>query len=216
MVSHWGVVGVSGVIHGSMVDRGVIGSRGVVDDRGVVRGGGMVDYGGVVGGGGVVDNRGDVGSGGVVDYGGMVGLGSVVGLGGVVHGLGMVGGTLVLDIGHKPVVVISVVVDVLGATVGQEDGVGSLHVAGTVGGLAGVEVGSRVIVMDSVFVGVGLRLLLVDWLGMVGGGMVGCRGVGGGMAVNGARRGSVCGGSQASKDYSGNLKQLIRSKSASK
>ena len=129
-------------------------------------------------------------------------------------GLGVVGGrvvdrlivslALVAHVGHVSAVVVGVVLDVLGPAVGQQDGVGSLHVAAAVSMLAVVEVGAVVVVVDTVLVAVRLRLLLiyggvVGLGGMVGdGGVVSSEAVGGGLASQGE-----------GEDNSDNLKQVV-------
>ena len=116
-------------------------------------------------------------------------------------GLGVVGGrvvdrlivslALVAHVGHVSAVVVGVVLDVLGPAVGQQDGVGSLHVAAAVSMLAVVEVGAVVVVVDTVLVAVRLGLLLIHGAmvrgrGVVGGGgVVSSKAVGGGLASQG-------------------------------
>merc|ERR1719468_1380385 len=172
----------------SMVGEGMVGN-GVMQRCGVTVSGGVVHHrGGVIGGRVRVVGSGDWG---------------MIGGGGVVHrlrvvggGLGVMGHTLVAHISDETVVVFSVVLDVLGATVGKQDTVAALDIAGGVGHLGGVEVGSTVLVVDSVLVAVWLGLLFVHWLRVVVGGgwwwrmvvgswsrMVGGRVVGIGMTV---------------------------------
>merc|ERR1719360_250940 len=164
----------------SMVGEGMVGN-GVMQRCGVTVSGGVVHHRSGVIGGRVVGSRGRV-------------IGSrlrVIG-----GGVGVMGHTLVAHISDETVVVISVVLDVLGATVGKQDTVAALDIAGGVGHLGGVEVGSTVLVVDSVLVAVWLGLLFVHWLRMVvwggwwwrmvvgsGSRMVGGRVVGIGMTV---------------------------------
>ena len=175
--------------------------NGVMQRCGVTVSGGVVHHRGGVIGGRVVGSRGGV-IGSRLRVIGSGGWG-MIGGGGVVHrlrvvggGLGVMGHTLVAHISDETVVVISVVLDVLGATVGKQDTVAALDIAGGVGHLGGVEVGSTVLVVDSVLVAVWLGLLFVHWLRMVVGGgwwwrmvvgsgsrMVGGRVVGIGMTV---------------------------------
>merc|ERR1719468_1095226 len=115
----------------SMVGEGMVGN-GVMQRCGVTVSGGVVHHRGGVIGGRVVGSRGGV-------------IGSrlrVIGSGG-----GVMGHTLVAHISDETVVVISVVLDVLGATVGKQDTVAALDIAGGVGHLGGVEVGSTVLVV---------------------------------------------------------------------
>ena len=70
--------------------------------------------------------------------------------------------SLVGDISHKTVVVISMVLDVLGPAVRQLDGVGALHVPRAVGCLPGVKASLGVVVVHAVLVAVRLGNLLVD------------------------------------------------------
>lgn len=188
--------------------------------------------------GGVVHHRGRVIGGGVVGSGlrvvrswlGVIGSGGrgVIGGGDVVHrlrvvggGLGVVGHTLVAHIGDETVVVISVILDVLGATVGKQDTVAALDVAGGVGHLGGVEVGSTVLVVDSVLVAVWLRLLFVHWLRVVvgggwwwgwvvgsGGRMVGGGVVGSGMTAIGEEGGGGQNGGGKGEETGQYLKQI--------
>jgi len=162
-VMQWG-----GVVRGRVVGSGMVRSW-VVGGRcgSVIGSGAMVDHRCVVDRS-MVD-RGMVGSGGVMRGRGMIRL-------------GVVGHTLVLDIGDVTVIVISMVLDDLSAAIGEKDAVASFYVSGGVGDLSGIEVGSTVLVVDSIFEAVRFGLLLVDWLWMVGGrgmvdrGVVGCRG----------------------------------------
>ena len=65
-------------------------------------------------------------------------------------------------------IVVSVVLDVLGAPVRQEDVVGSFNIPIPIMSFSLVEVGARVIVMDSILIAVGFGFFLVD-RAMVGG-----------------------------------------------
>ena len=131
VVRSWVVGG--GLVHGGWVVRGGVVGRGVVGGRcGVVRG----RLGRVVG------SRGMVG-------GGVVG-------GGLVRCVRLVVGlALVPDVGDVSGVVVGVVGDDLGATVGEGDAVLAADDAVLVLGLLLVEVGAGVLVLDSVLVGEG-------------------------------------------------------------
>ena len=83
--------------------------------------------------------------------------------------------TLVGDIRHVAVVVVSMVGDMLGPTIRQSHRVGTLNVAGTIRVLPCVEVCPRVVVVHSILKTVRLGLIRVDRRSR---GMIGrCRGV---------------------------------------
>lgn len=169
----------------------------------VHRGGMIGSRGGVVGGRGVVHNRGMVHNRGVVHNWSMIGSGgrgvigsrgrSVVGSRGVIRsGLVLnrvVGDSLVLYVGDETVVVISMILDVLGPAVREQDGIAAFNVAGGVSNLSSIEIGSTVLIVDSVLVTVWLGFLFVLYRVVVGGGMMDNRGgmIGGGGRVVGSR-----------------------------
>jgi len=171
------------------VDRGgMIGSRGgVVGGR--VHNRSMVDYRGVV------DNRGMIGSGsrGVIGSRG----GCVIGSrgGSVIRSWlvlnRVVGDSLVLYVGDETVIVISMILDVLGPAVREQDGITAFNVAGGVSNLSSIEIGSTVLIVDSVLVTVWLGFLFVLYRVVIcgGGGMMDNRGgmIGGGSRVVGSR-----------------------------
>ena len=70
------------------------------------------------------------------------------------------------DLGHVSVVVVGVVVDELGATVGEGDGVGALSDAGPVVGLGGGEPGAGVVIRHRIVVGEGGDLVGINFDGM--------------------------------------------------
>jgi hypothetical protein len=63
--------------------------------------------------------------------------------------------SLVLDVGDEAVIVVSPIGDMLRSSIGQQDGIRSLHVAGAVGVFGGVKAGPRVGVLDAVAIGIG-------------------------------------------------------------
>merc|ERR1712051_1086452 len=75
--------------------------------------------------------------------------------------LGEMSNSLIGDLCHITRIVVRVVLDMLSASVWEEDRVGSSDRPGAVGGLARVEVGPVVVVVHTVLVVVRMRLLLV-------------------------------------------------------
>ena len=70
--------------------------------------------------------------------------------------------SLICDISDITVVVVSMVLDVLGATVREEDRVGSFNIPLSIMNFSVVKVGSRVIIMDSILKTVGFGFFLVN------------------------------------------------------
>ena len=106
--------------------------------------------------------------------------------------------TLVGDIRHVAVVVVSMVGDMLGPTIRQSHGVGTLNIASTIRVLPCVEVCPRVVVVHSILKTVRLGLVRIDRRSR---GMVGrCRGRGRSRGVVDRCRGVVRGVSSLSED----------------
>ena len=70
--------------------------------------------------------------------------------------------SLICDISDITVVVVSMVLDVLGATVREEDVVGSFNIPSSISNFTSIKVGARVIIMDSILILVGFGFFLVD------------------------------------------------------
>lgn len=96
----------------------------------------------MVGRWGMVVDRGVIGGGGVVDRGVVRSRG-----GGVVDSLPLIG-----YISDKPPVVVSMVGNVLGAAIRQQDGVGPLHVPVSIRDLASIEVCSMIVIVHTILV----------------------------------------------------------------
>ena len=95
-------------------------------------------------------------------------------------GLGVLGSSLVCDIGDISIIAVGRVLDMLDTSIGKSNRVRSGDVAGTIGLLLSVEVGLGVVISDGVGEGVGGNLISIG-LGLVGGG----RGVVSGGSVDG-------------------------------
>ena len=85
--------------------------------------------------------------------------------------------SLIGDLSHKAVIVVSMVGDMLGPTIRQGHTVGALHCTTTISCLPSMVVSSRVVIMHTIFIAVGFGLFL-HWVVGRGRGMVDwCRGV---------------------------------------
>ena len=98
-------------------------------------------------------------------------------------GLGVLGSSLVCDIGDISIIAVGRVLDMLDTSIGKSNRVRAGDVGGTIGLLLSVEVGLGVVISDGVGEGVGGNLIRVS-LGLVGGGSV--VGRGGGMVSGGS------------------------------
>merc|ERR1740131_534964 len=67
----------------------------------------------------------------------------------------VLGNTLIGNISNIAINIVGVVVDSLGPSVRESNGVGALFVSKTVRGLSSLEVGARVVISHSIVVGVG-------------------------------------------------------------
>ena len=100
-------------------------------------------------------------------------------------GLGVLGSSLVCDIGDISIIAVGRVLDMLDTSIGKSNRVRSGDVAGTIGLLLSVEVGLGVVISDGVGEGVGGNLISIDLSrGMVAGGGVHHRGMVGGGGVH--------------------------------
>jgi len=102
------------------------------------------------------------------------GLG-VVGRGGgsIGLGLGVLGSSLVCDIGDISIIAVGRVLDMLDTSIGKSNRVRAGDVGGTIGLLLSVEVGLGVVISDGVGEGVGGNLISIYLSrGVVGGGGV--------------------------------------------
>ena len=118
------------------------------------------------------------------------------GRGSIGLGLGVLGSSLVCDIGDISIIAVGRVLDMLDTSIGKSNRVRSGDVAGTIGLLLSVEVGLGVVISDGVGEGVGGNLIRVG-LSLVGGGSV----VSGGGGVVG--RGGVDGVVDGSHNHGG-------------
>ena len=84
-------------------------------------------------------------------------------------GLGVLGSSLVCDIGDISIIAVGRVLDMLDTSIGKSNRVRSGDIAGTIGLLLSVEVGLGVVISDGVGEGVGGNLIGVG-LSLVGGG----------------------------------------------
>ena len=80
--------------------------------------------------------------------------------------------SLVGDLSHKAVIVVSMVGDMLGPTIRQGHTVGALNCTTTISCLSSMVVSSRVVIMHTIFIAVGLGLFL-HWVVGRGRGVVG-------------------------------------------
>ena len=148
----------------------------------------------------------DYGAGGVIGGGHNHGGGLVSGSG--VDSLRVLGLAVIGHIGHVSIIAIGAVVDMLDPAVRKSHGVRSLGIAGTVRGLGLLEVGLGVVIGHGVGEGVGGGLgQVISHVssldrGVVGGGGVHNRGIGGG-AIDRAMGGG--GGGHKGRDTSDDL-----------